>query len=266
MEEHEAARLSARNDRRQRRCRGPQTKSGALLAAALFALSACTSAATSPKELRRLADSSQATQAREKTEMRLRAVVQAYADRTPLTLGLVVVRDLCQGGSGKQWFFQDGHDTYKIKCSMNITAYYGADRNRIGDVLDKVLTAGDRGQSQPGTPGSTIPFAHDNYGSRLVEYYRGNGPNPHGSDAPEPTQLFTSGQTLTWDAVRDRKPFFIEEPPSGMDNDPPVTRFLREPESRTVSDIRRKHGIAFKLEIGYVDYYKVFKRDQDSAK
>ncbi|MDF3290160.1 hypothetical protein [Streptomyces silvisoli] len=225
-------------------------------------LSACSSSATSPKEMRKLAGSSQAVQARQKTEKRLRDVAQAYADHTPLALRLVVVRDTCQGGAAKQWFFQDGSDTYKIKCSMRITAYYGANPQRIGDVLDSILTAGDHDQTQPGLPGDVIPFTHDDYHRKLVDYYQAHGPNPSGPHAQEPTQLFRSGQTLTWDPVHDHTPL-IEEPTGGVDNDPPLTRFLREPESETVSDIRKQCGMVFRLELSPPgDYYKVFKNGQ----
>ncbi len=244
-----------RHNRRQRRSRGTKTMSGTLFAVALFALSACSSPdrAVGAKELRKLGDSGKAVQARQQTEKRLRDVAQAYGDRAPLSLGLVVVHDTCEPGSGPGWFFQNQTDDYKIACSMSITAYYGADPHHMGNVLDKILTAGD-----------PIRFTPNNFGRRLVAYYRGQGPNPNGPHAEEPTQLVASEQTLTWDTLRDlHRP--VEEPYGGLVNDPPLSRVLREPESATVAGIRKRYGMVFKLELISRDYYKVLKSGQTNT-
>ncbi|MDV9173056.1 hypothetical protein R6V09_23435 [Streptomyces sp. W16] len=225
---------------------------GAVATVAVLAVSACSaqSRATSPKEIRRLAGSAQALQAREKTESRLRAVVRAYADDTPLTLGLLVVRDICLGGKGKQLFGSNGDDTYKIRCSMQITAYYGAEPARIVPVLDAVLTAGDRG-------GSGIPFTHDADGT-VVDRYR-----DHVGDL-EDTELSVPWHTLSWDPVRGHQPRrMVQQPdPCPTDDDLPVIRCLREPEDQTVAAIRKRYGMVFELDLTEPEYYKVSKKGQ----
>ncbi|MES9523052.1 hypothetical protein [Streptomyces capoamus] len=153
----------------------------------LVSVSACSTIpdrAVGEKQLRRLGESGQAVQARKRAEQRLRAVARAYDDRTPLSLGLVVVHDVCVPGSGPGWFFQQKTDNYEVVCSMNITAYYGADPRHMADTLDGLLTAGDH--DRPGAAGSarSFPFPHDDYGRRLVAYYRGHGPNPPGLPCP----------------------------------------------------------------------------------
>ncbi|GHI05485.1 hypothetical protein AQI88_11375 [Streptomyces cellostaticus] len=235
---------------------------GSLAVVVLFAVSACSTTpdrAVSEKQLRKLGESGQAVQARERTEKRLRDVARAYADGTPLSLGLVVIHDVCVPGSGPGWFFQQKTDNLKIACSMNITAYYGADPKHMGDALDGILTVGDHSRS--------IPFTHDDHGNRLVAYYRGHGPNPQGPQAAEPTQLATSRQTLTWDATRggaSRR--LVEEPYAGLVNDPPVSRAVREPKAATVAGIRKRYGLVFKLELPYEDYYAVLKNGQTKSK
>ncbi|MFD9487598.1 hypothetical protein ACFWBX_27250 [Streptomyces sp. NPDC059991] len=223
----------------------------------ILALSACSaqSRATSPKEVRKLAGGAQAQQSRKAAEEHLRAIVNAYAKNTPLSLGLVTVDDMCAGGSAKQWFFPTGDDRYKIRCDMRITAYYGADPRRIADVLDGILAAGDD-DSSDGAPGSTIPFPH---GRALVNYYRGHGLNPSGPNAPEPALLSDPSQTLSWDTVRSSQKKLVDEPDLCPANDPPVTRCLREPSTKTVADIRRQHGMVFKLAIAEITYYRVSK-------
>ncbi|MFI5690038.1 hypothetical protein [Streptomyces sp. NPDC051636] len=214
----------------------------------------------SDKQLRKLAESGQARQARESAEQRLRDVAKEYADRTPLSLGLVVIHDMCGPGSGPRWYFQQDTDDYKVVCSMNLTAYYGADPRHIGDTLDGILTAGDDARSGPARSGSAIPFTHDDYGERLVTYYRGHGPNPQGPQAKEPTQLFASTQILTWDTTRGGAPHrLVEDPYAGFVDDPPVSRLLREPKTATVAAIRKRYGLVFKLELGHSGYYEVLK-------
>ncbi|MER7152233.1 hypothetical protein [Streptomyces lydicus] len=229
----------------------------------IFALTACSSQnrAISPKEVRRLAGSTQAEESRRKAEKRLRSIAEAYDKETPLTLALVAVDDICSGGQAKQWFFQDGKDQYKIRCALRVTAYYGADPHRIGDTLHGVFTAGDHYASQ-GTAGDTIPFSHDSYRRRLVDYYRGHGPNPSGPDAQEPAQVFTPSQTLSWDTVRSSKKNLLQELAPCKKSDPPVTRCLHEPAQKTVAEIRRKYGMVYKLEFPAVDYYQVSKKGE----
>ncbi|MEU5540459.1 hypothetical protein [Streptomyces sp. NPDC020362] len=231
---------------------------GTVVGTVVFAVSGCSSQdrATSPEEVRKLAGSAQAAHGRQRTQDRLRDVVQTYAKDTPLGPGMVVIRDTCFGGAAKQWLESNGDDAYKIRCSMRVTAYYGVDPKRVGSVLDGVLAAGDR-------PGSLIAFGHDYYRNHLVDYYRGHGPNPSGPHAPEPTQLFDSSQTLAWDPLHDRNPrLLVDEPEQCPKNDPPVTRCLRESGSGSVADIRKRHGMVFKLELGSTEYYEVAKDGQ----
>ncbi|MFE9374715.1 hypothetical protein ACFYM2_33780 [Streptomyces sp. NPDC006711] len=226
----------------------------------VFALSACSSQdrATSPQEVRSLAGSSQALQSRKIAEGRLRATVNEYATHTPLTLGLVTLNDVCAGGKAKELFFQSGDDQYKIRCALRITAYFGADPHRMGDVLDGILTAGDRYASQHDDSAS-IPFHHIDGRSAFVDYYRGTGPNPTGPNLPEPAGLFGRLQSLSWDSVRSTPKKLIEEASACLQHDPPTTRCLREPSSKTVSDIREQFGMVFKLEVPSITYYTVCK-------
>ncbi|MEV0185526.1 hypothetical protein AB0I54_40605 [Streptomyces sp. NPDC050625] len=246
-----------------RRAVGSKTVWGSLAVIVLLAVPACSTTpdrAVSDKRLRKLGESGQAVKARERAEQRLRDVARAYADRTPLWLGLVVVHDVCVPGSGPGWFFQQKTDNYKIACSMTITAYYGADPKHMGDTLDAILTAGDHARSRPDGSGSLIPFTHDDHGKRLVAYYRGHGPNPQSPQATEPTRLTLSGQTLTWDTTRGSTPRrLVEEPYAGLVDDPPVSRVVRAPKTATVAAVRKRYGLVFKLELPYSDYYGVLK-------
>ncbi|MGW3206414.1 hypothetical protein [Streptomyces sp. NPDC001135] len=232
-----------------------RTVGGTVAAVVVLALSACSSQdrATSPEEVRELAGSARAAHARQAAQDRLRDVVRAYAHDTPLGRGMLVVRDACFGGTAKQWLEPNGDDAYKIRCSMQVSAYYGVDPKRLGSVLDGIFAAGDR-------PGSLIAFGHDYYRSHLVDYYRGHGPNPSGPHSPEPTQLFDAPQTLVWDPVRERNPrLLVEEPGPCPKDDPPVTRCLREPASGSVAGLRKRHGMVVELDLGSTEYYEVAK-------
>lgn len=224
-------RWTAQGERHQRDSGGVKVKSGALFAVALFTLSACASPdrAVGSRELRKLGNSGQAAQARQREEKHLRRVAQAYADRNHLSLGLVVVHDTCGPGSGPGWFFQQETNDYKVACSMSTTAYYGADLKRMNDDLDGPLTV-DRGQGA-GDPG-----------------------------AADPGQEVYYGQKMTWNTVRDHDSRdLVKEPYRDPANDPPVFRVVREPASATVAGIRRQYGMVFELDLGSGDYYKVFK-------
>ncbi|MGW8330266.1 hypothetical protein ACWGLE_20510 [Streptomyces sp. NPDC055897] len=243
-----------------------ETVSRALGILLMFALSACSSQerATSPQEVRTLAGSAAAVQSRKIAEDRLRAIVSEYAKKTPLALGLVALDDVCSGGKAKQLFFQSGDDQYKIRCTLQITAYFGADPRRMGDVLDGILTAGDRYASQDDAS-ALIPFHHLNGRSPFVDYYRGTGPNPNGPEAAEPEGIFGRLQRLSWDSVRTTSKKYIAEAPACLENDPPITRCLREPGSKKVSDIRNQYGMVFKLEVPLVPYYAVGKDGKTSS-
>lgn len=228
-------------------------------AAIVFSVASCSAGdrAVSLDETRKLADSPKAVQARQKAEKQLLGIVQTYDKETPLTLALVTVKDYCRRGSGGVWPSDD--DTYKIRCMVTVTGYYGAARRRIGDVLDGVLSAGDR-HAAATTPGYGVDFGHDDYRTKLVAYYRGHRPNPDGSHTTEPMQLSDGSQRLEWDMVRTKRHrTLVEEPPACAKPDPPVTRCSHKPESKTVASIRSKYGMVFKMSITPVDYYQVYK-------
>ncbi|MFE3182766.1 hypothetical protein ACFXKR_18120 [Streptomyces violascens] len=237
-----------------------ETVSRALGLLLVFALSACSSQdkATSPQEVRTLAGSPQAQQSRKIAEDRLRAIVNDYAKSTPLALGLVTLDDICAGGKATELFFQSGDDQYKIRCNLRLTAYFGADPRRMGDVLDGILTAGDRYASDD-DDSAPIPFHHLNGRSSFVDYYRGTGPNPNGPNSQEPAGLFGRLQSLSWDSVRSTQKTLVTEAPGCLENNPPVTRCLREPASKTLADIRKQYGMVFKLELPTVLYFTVYK-------
>ncbi|MFC7863916.1 hypothetical protein ACOZGD_32280 [Streptomyces murinus] len=227
-----------------------QVETAALLLLAL-AVSACSAEdrEVPEKTVRKLAGSPEAVDARQESEAGLRDVVQAYAEHTPLKLGLVVVRDNCWGGTAKGWLETRDSDLYKISCGLNVTAYFGADPKNIVPVLDGVLTAGDRN-----VPG--IEFNHAADGA-LIDYYR----KPYDKRNPEVPSRDAVSQSLKWDPVRDRqwKPNFISEPTGPCENAPPVKRCLREPSSATVAAIRKQYGMVFQLDLG-ATYFKLMKK------
>ncbi|MER6032185.1 hypothetical protein [Streptomyces sp. NPDC001851] len=227
-----------------------QVKTAALMLLAL-AVSACSAEdrAVPEKTVRKLAGSPEAVNARQKSEARLREVVQAYVENTPLKLGLVVVSDSCWGGTARGWLETRDSDLYKISCGLNVTAYFGADPKHIVSVLDGILTAGDRNVSG-------IEFNHAAYGA-LIDYYR----KPYDKHNPEVPSRDAVTQSLKWDPVRDRqwKPDFISEPTGPCENDPPVKRCLREPSSATVAAIRKQYGMVFQLNLGE-NYFKIMKK------
>ncbi|MFE4695220.1 hypothetical protein ACFRH6_34855 [Streptomyces sp. NPDC056749] len=210
--------------------------------------------------MRELANGAPAVKARQEIEDHLRAVVRAYDGETPLTIGLVAVDDRCVGGSAKEWFFRTGDDQYRIRCHLHVTAWFGADPARIADVLDAVFTTGDRAASA-GAPAASVPFGHNDYRDRLVDYYRDHGANPTGPDTPEPAQISDTSQTLSWDTVRSSVRTPVEEPEACVDDGPPVTRCLREPASTTVAEVRARHGMVFRLDLANAEYYKVLKSE-----
>lgn len=220
----------------------------------ILPLAAC-GRATSEKTVRELAGSAEAVKARQEAETGIRDVIATWDTDTPLTLGLVAVEDVCVGGQAKEWFFSSGDDRYEIRCTMYVTAYFGAEPRRVADTIDGVLTAGDR-------TGSPIPFAHDfHYARKVVDYYRGKSGDPQGPGTGEPTELFSAGTvTLDWDQVRTASPRgAIEEPRSCAPEDRPVRRCLREPASTGVADLRRDHGMVFELSFPAHEYFTVWK-------
>ncbi|MFF1836058.1 hypothetical protein ACFVXE_17895 [Streptomyces sp. NPDC058231] len=208
-------------------------------------------------EMRRLADGPQAARARQDAEKHLRDVVHTYDKDTGLTLAMVTVDDSCGTGAESVWPSED--DRYRIRCTLAVAGYYGADPDRIGDELNGIFSAGDRHTSGTAPDGS-IPFGHDDYRTKLVAYYRGKGPNPVGPATQEPRLVSDPSQTLEWDAVRSRgHRSLIEEPPACAKSDPPVRRCFHEPEPRAVADIRRRYGMVFRLTESHVQYYEVYK-------
>ncbi|MGW1295282.1 hypothetical protein [Streptomyces sp. NPDC002533] len=220
----------------------------------VLALTAC-GRATSEKTVRRLAGSPDALKARQEAESAGRNIIAAWDAETPLTLGLVVLEDVCVGGSAPEWLFPTGADKYKIKCTMSVAAYFGADPRRMADTIDGVLSAGDR-------TGPPIPFDHDfHYACTVVDYYRGKTDNPEGPGTWEPMQL-SHGTTLTlsWDQVSSgHTGQLIEEPRPCGSHEPPVQRCLREPASTSVADLRREYGMVFKITMPVKNYFTVWK-------
>lgn len=229
---------------------------GMVCSVALLAVSACSQdGATSPKTVRKLAVSAEAVKAREQVEQEIRKTITDWDAHTALTLGLVTVDDLCVGGRAKELFFQDGDDLYKIRCTMYVNAYFGASPQHVSDTIDSILTAGD-------PDGSPIPFGHDFiYATKVVDYYRGKTGDPQGPGTGEPNELFSGATvTLNWDQVRQNgKRELIEELPACSPSDPPVHRCLREPDSTSVTNLRRKYGMVFKLTFPSRDYFIVYK-------
>ncbi|MEU5771258.1 hypothetical protein ABZ782_35695 [Streptomyces asoensis] len=232
---------------------GPRkTAWGAIAAAMVLTASACSAErrATSPEEVQKLAGSAVAEHARQESEKNLRDVVRAYDERTPLTLDLLVMRDTCLGGAAKQWIDSNGDDLYKIRCSMQITAYYGADPQRIVAVLDGILTVGD-------LTGSLIPFTRDAY-QQFITYYR--KPGKQSAEVPE---FSRPSHTLSWDPVREPRPYLLlKEPDACPNSEPPLFRCLREPKSSTIGGIRKRYGMVFKLDLQKPEYYKALKNSR----
>ncbi len=220
----------------------------------VLVLAAC-GRATSEKTVRKLAGSPEALKARQEVELASRDVIAVWDAETPLTLGLVVLEDVCVGGSAKELFLPTGSDRYKIKCTMSVAAYFGADPRRMADTIDGVLSAGDR-------TGPPIPFDHEfHYARAVVDYYRGKAGDPQGPGTGEPTHL-SGGTTLTlsWDQVRSGNTGqLIEEPRPCSPHDPPVRRCLNEPASTSVADLRREYGMVFKITMPVKNYFTIWK-------
>ncbi|MFF1268895.1 hypothetical protein ACFVZE_23995 [Streptomyces anulatus] len=220
----------------------------------MLLLAAC-GRATSEKTVRKLAGSPEALKARQEAELASRDIIAAWDAETPLTLGLVVLEDVCVGGSATELFLPTGSDRYKIKCMMSVAAYFGADPRRIADTIDGVLSAGDR-------TGPPIPFDHDfHYARAVVDYYRGKAGDPQGPGTGEPARL--SGGTiltLSWDQVRSGNTGqLIEEPRPCSPHEPPVRRCLNKPASTSVADLRREYGMVFKITMPVKNYFTVGK-------
>ncbi|MGQ4727160.1 hypothetical protein ACUN3E_05805 [Streptomyces sp. Ju416(a)] len=220
----------------------------------VLVLAAC-GRATSEKTVRKLAGSPEALKARQEVESADRDIIAVWEAETPLTLGLVVLEDVCVGGSAPEWLFPTGSDRYKIKCTMSVAAYFVADPRRMADTIDGVLSAGDR-------TGPPIPFNHEFHNARaVVDYYRRKAGDPQGPGTGEPAHLF-GGTTLTlsWDQVRSgNSGQLIEEPRPCSPREPPVRRCLIEPASTSVADLRREYGMVFKITMPVKDYFTVWK-------
>ncbi|WP_432159197.1 hypothetical protein [Streptomyces sp. bgisy153] len=211
--------------------------------------------APSEKTVRNLAGSPDAARARQQAEEQIRYNIAYWESHTPLTLGLIALEDACGGGKETEWFFPTGDDQYKIRCTVYAAAYFGADPTNVADTIDGILAAGDL-ESSP------VPFGHDFiYARSVVDYYRGKIGDPQGPGTGEPSQLFSAGTVrLEWDQVRQsgtRK--LIAEPRPCSPSDPPLRRCLREPATTSVADLRRQHGMVFKLTFSATNYFVVRK-------
>ncbi|MFD8118467.1 hypothetical protein [Streptomyces microflavus] len=220
----------------------------------VLVLAAC-GRATSEKAVRKLAGSPEALKARQEAELASRDVIAVWEAETPLTLGLVVLEDVCVSGSATELFLPTSSDRYKIKCMMSVAAYFGADPRRMADTIDGVLSAGDR-------TGPRIPFNHEfHYAHTIINYYRGKAGEPQGPGTGEPTHL-SGGTTLTlsWDQLRSGNTGqLIEEPRPCSPHEPPVRRCLNEPASTSVADLRHEYGMVFKITMPVKNYFTVWK-------
>ncbi|WP_331721314.1 hypothetical protein [Streptomyces sp. NBC_00212] len=186
--------------------------------------------------------------------------VDAYGKKMSLTPALVTVNDSCGSGAGGLW--PSGDDTYKMRCSLEVTGYFGTAPDRISDVLESILSAGDQYKASHPNGGGGVVSSQNDFASKLVTYYKGKGPNPLGPNAQEPTQLLDGAETLEWDTVRSpQRPVLIHEPSPCIQPDPPIRRCTHQPEAKTVADIRRQYGMVFTLRQPSTTYFEILKND-----
>lgn len=178
---------------------------------------------TSRRRAHRLADSVTARQARQTAEARLRAIAHAYAESTPLVLHLLVVDDHCTRGTASWDLFTPVRPSYRVSCSMRLTAYYSSPLSSA-ETITRILDAGDQAVS-------AIPFTHDTAG----EGRQG--------------ELSCAGHSLTWDQPGSPVP----EPEQQAN----AHQFICEPTEASVGDIRRRDGMVFMLSLPPEDYYRI---------
>ncbi|MFI9582832.1 hypothetical protein ACIHCQ_13525 [Streptomyces sp. NPDC052236] len=178
---------------------------------------------TSRYRAHRLADSDTAQQARQAAEARLRAIVHAYAESTPLVLRLVVVEDHYTRGMAGWDLFNPVKPAYRVSCWMRLKAYYSSPLSSA-EAINRILAAGEQALSG-------IPFAHDN--------------------APEDRRggVTHAGHTLTWDQPGSQVPE-PERPANAY-------RFVCEPPAASVGGIRRRHSTVFALTLPLEHYYQI---------
>ena len=231
--------------------------------AAVVGIVSCSSGdrALSYEDLRKPAGSTQAVEARQKAEKRMVDNVAAYGKKMSLAPALITVNDSCGSGAGGPW--PSGDNTYKMRCSLDVTGYFGAAPDRIGDVLGSILSAGDRYKAAHPTGEGGVVSSQNDFASKLVAYYTRKGPNPLGPNSQEPTQLLDGAETLEWDTVRSpQQPVLIQEPSPCVQPDPPIRRCTHQPESRTIAAIRRQYGMVFTLRQRSTTYFEILKNDK----
>jgi hypothetical protein len=178
---------------------------------------------TSRRRAQRLADSVTARQARQTAEARLRTIARVYAESTPLVLRLLVVDDRCTRGLSGWDLFTPVRSSYRVSCSMRLTAYYSSPLSSA-ETITRICDAGEPALS-------AIPFTHDT----ACEGRQG--------------ELACAGHSLTWD--QPGSPVPEPEPPSN------AQQVICEPPAASVSDIRRRHGTVFMLSLPPEDYYRI---------
>lgn len=220
---------------------------GCAVAVAIIAAACGSSGAPDPQEVRKLASGSDAQTARDQVEQELRLIIDSYSRETALNLALLVVEDRCVPGSATEWFFPSGRDQYTVKCTMHVQAYFGVPSDQIGDSLESVVEASafDR----------TIPFGSDEFRRDVIAFYRGEGPNPLGAHAKDPTSFVDSTQRLSWDSQKHG--IRVQELKPTLENDPPLTRTSFEPAIQSVQLIRERHGVVFHLDLARRVYFVV---------
>ena len=178
---------------------------------------------TSRRGAHRLADSVTARQARQAAEARLRATAHVYAESTPLVLRLLVVDDRCTRGMASWDLFRPVRPSYRVSCSMRLTAYYSSPLS-LAETLTRICDAGEQALS-------AIPFTHDT----AREGRQG--------------ELSGAGHSLTWD--QPGSPVPEPEQPSN------AHQMICEPPEASVGDIRSRDGTVFMLNLPPEDYYRI---------
>lgn len=184
-----------------------------------------TCVSTSRRKARRLAGSREAEQARHGAETRLRAIATAYDEETPLTLRLLVLEDHYVPGTPTREWLAPSKPSFKVSCWMRLTAYYSTDTT-VAEAIDSILIAGER-------PLARIPFTHNNTSTPLLTA----------------AEMSHAGHTLIWD--------ILGRPVNEPERPPFAYRYVREPASSTVGEIRQRYGTVLALTLPREDYYRM---------
>lgn len=178
---------------------------------------------TSRRKARQLAGSQEADKARQKAEARLRSIARTYDETTPLTLRLLVIEDHYLPGTPSWEWLSPSKPAFKVSCWMRVTAYHSSPLPPA-ETIGRILDVGEQ-------PLSPIPLT------------RANTPPPSANE------IVHAGHILTWD--HPSQPVTEPERLTG------VYRYVREPASPSVGEIRRQHGTVFALTLPPDYYYRM---------